>query len=174
MKTTTLEQKIIWSYEDYSDEESRNYYQNEMRSDMDDDNFIVTEEMWRKRAYEDLGDERMNLDVRVDGVIIAFGELNLMGLWRGQSNAYKLFGDNVSNILTSQFDDAKWFGEDNDIKGEEHHKYGVNNILYRVVKDIETAEELGEKIYNGEIDKFDFIRQTESLYPYVAKVYGWE
>ena len=38
---------------------------------------------------------------------------------------------------------------------------------------MEAAELVGEMIYNREINEDEFIKCTESLYPYVAEIYDW-
>jgi len=47
----------------------------------------VSDEEWSDEVYNELGDERQNLNKDVNGVIIAFGDL---GLWNG---------DTVQNII---------------------------------------------------------------------------
>ena len=54
------------------------------------------------------------------------------------------------------------------------HHDASHYVLYRVAKDIETAERIGDQIYNLEIDEAGFRRRTRSLHPYVAEIYGWK
>ncbi len=74
----------------------------------------------------------------------------------------------------TQCEDAEWYGDTYNIRGTLHHHDGTNYVLYRIAKDEETAERIAAKIYNGEIDEKGFRKLTRSLYPDVAKVYGWK
>ena len=113
-----------------------------------------------------LEDERNNLDVNVDGVIIAFADL---GLWKGRRKGYKIYNRNISDILYSECDGAEWYEDGYNIRGDFSHHDGRNHVLYRVAKDMNDAERIAAKIYNGEMDEEQFRRRTRSLYPYVAK-----
>ena len=70
--------QIIWSSDALLDETAREYYQNFKREELDDDAYKVSDEEWSDEVYNELGDERQNLNKDVNGVIIAFGDL---GLW---------------------------------------------------------------------------------------------
>jgi len=165
MKTT----KTIWSSWWIIDDEMRENYEREMQEI--DENFEPTEERWAKEVNSFLDDERVNLDEYVDGVIIAFASV---GRWNGRFNGYKIYDSNIKNILSTDCDDAEWFAEEHNIRGTLYHHDGHHNVLYRVAKDEETAEELAEKIYCNELDEEGFIKKTKSLYPYVAEIYGWK
>ena len=159
----------IWSSEDILDDEARAEEEKQMKVIYDDDDYEMTDRDWADCVYEWLNDERTNLNKDVDGVIIAFANL---GLWDGHHIATRAFGINIKNILYSCYN-AEWYGEDGDIYGTEHHHDGTNHILYRVARDQEEADEITAKICSGEIDIDGFRQQTASLYPYIARVYGW-
>ena len=74
--------QIIWSNDSYFDDKAREYYQDCQREYLEDDGYTVSYEEWGEEVYSWLDDERRNLNVQVDGVIIAFGDL---GLWRPQA-----------------------------------------------------------------------------------------
>ena len=76
--------QIIWSSDALLDETAREYYQNFKREELDDDAYKVSDEEWSDEVYNELGDERQNLNKDVNGVIIAFGDL---GLWNGRKSA---------------------------------------------------------------------------------------
>lgn len=162
--------QIIWTSEEYLNDEAREEYQEWQRTYSNDEDYEVSDEEWAEIVNLQLGDERQNLDKKVDGIIIAFADL---GLWNGRKKGFQLMGNNVANILRSNYD-AEWFGDTYNIRGVEHHHDGTNYILYRVVKDKETAQRIANKIYNDEINEAQFRKMTHSLYPYVAKVYGWK
>ena len=84
--------QIIWSSDALLDETAREYYQNFKREELDDDAYKVSDEEWSDEVYNELGDERQNLNKDVNGVIIAFGDL---GLWNGRKQGYQILGDNM-------------------------------------------------------------------------------
>lgn len=162
--------QIIWSSEDILDDDARERYQDSQREITDDNTYTVSDEEWADEVYGYLDDERLNLDKEVDGVIIAFGDL---GLWYGRRQGYQILGSKIANILNSQYYEAEWYGDGYNIRGRMIHHDGTNYVLYRIVKNRDEAERIGNKIYNEEIDEAGFRKRTRSLYPYVAEVYGW-
>ena len=90
--------QIIWSNDSYFDDKAREYYQDCQREYLEDDGYTVSDEEWGEEVYSWLDAERMNLNVQVDGVIIAFGDL---GLWRGRRQGYQILGSNLADILRS-------------------------------------------------------------------------
>lgn len=174
-----MKKQIIWT-SDYENieaiaKEEMAYYNEELGEEMTEDEAI-------DRAYElnndYLDDERANLNVEVDGYIIAMAFRSSMryGVWGGHGNkGYKLCGSNVSDILTTRSDDAEWYGDGNNIRGEFADHDGNDSVIYRVAKSEYDAERIATKIYNGDISTEEqFRKATKSLYPYVAKVYGWK
>ena len=141
----------------------------------------LSEEDAIERAYElnndYLDDERCNLDKEVNGYIIAMAFRSSMryGVWGGAgSKGYKLCGTNVSDILNTSSDSAEWYGDTHNIRGEFSDHDGSDSVIYRVAESEYDAERIATKIYNGEIETEEqFRKATKSLYPYVAKVYGW-
>lgn len=81
--------QIIWSNDSYFDDKAREYYQDCQREYLEDDGYTVSDEEWGEEVYSWLDAERRNLNVQVDGVIIAFGDL---GLWRGRRQGYQILG----------------------------------------------------------------------------------
>ena len=115
--------QIIWSNDSFMDDEAREYYQDCQREYLEDDGYTVSDEEWGEEVYRWLDDERMNLNVQVDGVIIAFGDL---GLWRGRRQGYQILGSNVADILHSSCDDNEWYGDGYNIRGRMAHHDGTN------------------------------------------------
>ena len=132
---------------------------------------MPTRSAMKSGRYNELGDERQNLNKDVNGVIIAFGDL---GLWNGRKQGYQILGDNIAGILQSTQYDAEWYGDGYDIRGRMSHHDGTNYVLYRVAENRDDAERIAAKIYNYEIDENGFRQVTRSLHPYVAAVYGWK
>lgn len=166
-----MRKQFIYTDSDMFDESARNEYQEMKREINDDPEYIVTDDEWYDHCASQIEDERDNLDVEVDGVIIAFANV---GRWDGRRQGYKIIGSNVRDILSTSADSAEWFGDGNNIRSSQGHHDGTNHILYRVTKDMESADRICEKIYNREIDEEGFRKRTKSLYPYVAEVYGWK
>ena len=127
-----------------------------------------------ERYYDDcdtyLWDERGNLDVPVDGVIVAFADL---GLWDGRHNGAKMFGSKVSSILHSSNDYQDWYCDRYNVRCTDIHHDGTNFLLYRVAKDEEQANRLVQAIAYEDMTEEEFMKATKSLRPYVAQVYGW-
>lgn len=174
-----MKKQIIWT-SDYENIEAIAKEEMEYRkSELDEE---ITEEEAIEFAYElnndYLDDERCNLDKEVDGYIIAmaFRSSARYGVWGGHgSKGYKLCGTNVSDILESASNDAEWYGDGNNIRGDFSDHDGSDSVIYRVAKSEEDAGRIAEKIWNGEISNEEqFRKTTKSLYPYVAKVYGWK
>lgn len=153
--------QIIWSSDALLDETAREYYQNFKREELDDDAYKVSDEEWSDEVYNELGDERQNLNKDVNGVIIAFGDL---GLWNGRKQGYQILGDNIAGILQSTQYDAEWYGDGYDIRGRMSHHDGTNYVLYRVAENRDDAERIAAKIYNYEIDENGF-RQVYTFPP---------
>lgn len=134
--------QIIWSSDALLDETAREYYQNFKREELDDDAYKVSDEEWSDEVYNELGDERQNLNKDVNGVIIAFGDL---GLWNGRKQGYQILGDNIAEILQSTQYDAEWYGDGYDIRGRMSHHDGTNYVLYRVAENRDDAERIAAK-----------------------------
>lgn len=141
------------------------------REVQEDDTYTVSDAEWADVVSGSLTDERLNLDKKIEGVIIAFASV---GTWRGPRQGYQILGSNIADILYSQCDDAEWYGDSYNIQGRMIHHDGMNYALYRIAKDRSRPERIADKIYSGEIDEVGFRKRTRSLYPYVADIYGWK
>ena len=115
-------------------------------------------------------DERCNLNVEVEGVIVAFA---VLGLWNGSPNGARVVGTNVNNIFSIYEDYNKYFADRYNIRSSHTHHDGTNKVLYRVAKSMAHAQRLVNKIAYEDMTMQQFCRATKSLRPYVAKVYGW-
>ena len=138
--------------------------------DEDGEEINIDYERYAEDCSTFLDDERGNLDVPVNGVIVCFADL---GLWDGHHNGAKTFGDNVKNILYSSDDYLDWYCDRFNVRGTGIHHDGTNTYLYRVAKDREQADDLVNEIAYGDMTVEQFMKATKSLRPYVAKVYGW-
>ena len=156
------QKRVIWSNNDYDE------WAEAMADEITDEE--ITPEYYYDCCSNYLDDERVNLNVEVDGYIVAFASL---GLWNGRKQGAKLIGTNVKDILYTNDDYATWFCDPYNVKCETIHHDGRNYILYRVADSKEKAERLVNKIAYGDMSEEQFRRATSSLRPYVAQVYGW-
>lgn len=154
--------RIIWSNEQYEE------WCDSMKDEITEEE--MTYEYYAHCCEIDLDDERANLNVKVDGYIVAFAKL---GLWYGTANGIKLVGTNVKDILSTSDDYATWYCDPYNVKCDSVHHDGRNYILYRVADSKEKAEKLIDKVVYGGMDEERFRRATKSLRPYIADVYGW-
>lgn len=163
--------QIIWTSDYYFDDKAREEYENSQRDILDDEDYTVSDTEWAEVIKGNLSDERINLDRQIDGVVMAFADL---GLWNGRRLGYKILGHNINGIFNVSEDENEWYGDGFNIRGSLTHHDGTHYVLYRVAKDMDEVERIGEMIYNREIDEAGFRKKTRSLYPYVAEVYGWK
>lgn len=163
--------RIIWTSEEYNNEEARQEYVAECRKELDDENYDINDTAWFEMVNDQLSEVRNMLDVYPDGVIVAFADL---GRWNGRCQGYRIFEGKVSEILYSDCDDAEWYADKYNVRCVASHHDGTNHYLYRVARDRDEAERIGEMIYQGEIDEEGFRKRTRSLLPYVAEQYGWD
>lgn len=174
-----MKKQIIWT-SDYENieaiaKEEMKYHLDELGEEMTEDEAI---DLAYQVNNDYLDNERDNLDVEVGGYIIAMAFRSSMqyGVWGGHGNkGYKLCGTKVCEILNTCSDSAEWFGDGYNIRGEFADHDGSDSVIYRVAKSEYDAELIATKIYNGDITTEEqFRKATKSLYPYVAKVYGWK
>lgn len=123
-----------------------------------------------------LQDEKENLNIEVEGQLIAIAELNL---WNGKKIGYKLIGgNNVKNIFTiaNGYDNGTFYCDRYNVCADLKHHDGTNYVTFREIKselsDMQVDNFL-EKIYVGNVTSKDISRYTKSLRTEVADVYGW-
>ena len=121
-----------------------------------------------------LDDERMNLDIETEGDILVIADI---GRWDGRCSGAKFLDGNVKeifNINSRGFDTAEFYGDGYNIRATEWHHDGVNFFEFRVVRSGIDPSKLYQALRNGEkVSRNKINYYTKSLYPYVAKIYGW-
>ena len=162
--------RVIWTNDDYDEWERCMLIDYPNEETREEEGIEISHE----RYYEDcdcyLDSERANLNIEVDGCIVAFVDL---GLWDGRHQGGGIVGTNVKQILHSDCDYLDWYCDRHNVRCRASHHDGTNYYLYRVAKNREQAERLINAIaYHGMTEK-QFRKATKSLRPYVAKVYGW-
>jgi len=162
--------RVIWTNDDYDEWERCMRIDYPDGVDEDGEEVDLSEERYYEDCDINLSDERSNLNIPVDGVIVCFA---VLGLWDGTHNGAKTFGDNVRNILHSDCDNIDWYCDRYNVRCDASHHDGTNHYLYRVAKDREQADRLVEAIAYKGMTEEEFRKSTKSLRPYVAKVYGF-
>ena len=173
--------RTIWNSDSFyvQDSDVQEQYRQEIAELQDCEADELTEERLARIWDEDndfyLDCERTNLDKDIDGVIIALGHRwsHYGAICGNGREGTKIIGRNIADILSTGADCADWYAEDYNIHGRTGDHDGSWSIVYRVCKDYEEAEKLQELAYLGKLDNSDIMARTKSLYPYVAKVYGW-
>ena len=121
-----------------------------------------------------LSDEKLNLNVSIEGPIIAIANL---GLWSGRRQGYKILQHNVKSIFDIYSDYNIWFSDGKNVRSNQTHHDGLNRILFRELRgdrDTEAIERFLHEVKSGyEISPQKLAAYTRSIHPYVAKVYGW-
>lgn len=156
------QKRIIWTNNDYDE------WCDAMRNEITEEE--ITPEYYYDECSNNLFDEMANLDIEVDGYIVAFANL---GLWNGRVNGAKLIGTNVKRIFSSFNDYDTFYCDQFNVKQESMHHDGTNYILFRVAESKEKAERLVNAIAYKGMTEEQFRRSTSSLRKYVAETYGW-
>ena len=162
--------RVIWTNDDYDEWERCMLIDYPDEASREEEGIEINYERYYADCDQYLYDERANLDVEVNGVIVAFG---VLGLWDGNHNAACTFGNKVKNILKSECDYLDWYCDRYNVRCRASHHDGTNHYLYRVAKDREQAKRLVDAIAYEGMTEEQFRKATRSLRPYVAKVYGW-
>ena len=164
-----MKRHVIWS--------NRNLDINDWKDFLEEEYPEVTDEYEQYNLIEDMNmeyleDERCNLNEKVDGRILVIADL---GLWYGRRQGYKILGNTISDILYDRDGEyLEWYGDGYNIKATVSHHDGTNFYEYRVIREDRNIENLLDAIYNGEeINRKKLNYYTKSLYPYIAKIYGW-
>lgn len=127
---------------------------------------------WREIEL-DYDAELANLNKPLPRQIVAFADL---GLWNGRCPGYRILGDNLNDIIKIEFygDMPVVYTDDNDIHCKDTHHDGTNYYTYRLLNEDVDDGDLYWAMMNNQLD-WEFIEaNSTSLFPYVAKVYGWD
>lgn len=164
-----MKRHIIWSNRNLDLADWKDFIEEEYPDVTDEDKQY---ELISEMNMEYLGDERCNLSEKVDGRILVIADL---GLWYGRRQGYKILGNTISDILYDRDGEyLEWYGDGYNIKATVSHHDGTNFYEYRVIREDRNIENLLDAIYNGEeINRKKLNYYTKSLYPYIAKIYGW-
>lgn len=162
---------LIWSNRDLDLED--------WRADLLDSQPSLTEEQLYEEMYrcndEYLEDERISLDIVMDGPILVIADL---GLWNGRFPGTAMIpSGNIKDCLYSNTDYTEWYvDKDGDLRSDGVHHDGVNHYLYRAVRADASEEDidaLRDGIHTGKATSQDISKVTERLGDAIGKVYGW-
>jgi hypothetical protein len=168
---------IIYDNYDISDEfleECRQVVSENMYCDVSE----VTDDQAYEEANESLNswfdDEIGNLDMELDGRIIAIADL---GLWDGRKTGYKIGGTNLKEIMTmgnKDCDYVKVYSDSHNIKKQSSHHDGTNYLLFRMIRENRNINNLLDKLYDGKIVTKSMLNYyTKSLVSDVNEIFGW-
>lgn len=122
-------------------------------------------------AYQDLRDERINLNVRLPGEVVVIADI---GTWRGRVAGYKVLNDLLSSMFDVTCDYNEFYSDGHNIRSRQVHHDGTNYLLFRMLRPDMNPEPLFRRILDDSFDQALINRYTVSLHPYVAEVYGWK
>lgn len=159
---------IIWQNIDLDIKDFNDYFYEEGMEHAPDD--VKLDEIINLN-WDYLEDERYNLNIPLNNPVIAIADL---GLWNGRKQGYKIFTNNLNEILFSDCDYCKWYSDGYNIRLDAIHHDGTNHILYREIKNINNIDNFTSKIYNNETITNKILNYyTRSILPYFKDIYGW-
>ena len=162
--------RVIWTNDNYDEWEACMLIDYPTEEIQKENEVEISYDAYNEECDINLYGERANLDIEVDGCIVAFVDL---GLWDGRHNGGGIIGTNVKDILSSDCDYLDWYCDQHNVRCRASHHDGTNYYLYRVTKSREQARNLINAIAYDGMTEEQFRKATRSLRPYVAKVYGW-
>ena len=119
-----------------------------------------------------LADEKRNLDIDLQGRIIAIANLG-----DSSKKGYKLLSDELNSIFEVKEFYNEWYSDGKNVLSLQIHHGGRNHILFRELRtdrDDVSIQRFLLSLYDGEeLTPQKLSAYTRSLHPYVAKVYGW-
>ena len=165
---------IIWQDTALMDYDNVKEWLDEIEEDYECCEQTAYEIMWDMNS-EYLCDERINLNIQMPNEIIILGYL---GLWDGRRKGWKVIkSGNIKDCLYSECDYNEWYVDRYNMHWFGVHHDGTNHCICRAFrKDVteEQKERFYDALHNGKCNDRMIRRYTESLRPYVAKVYGWK
>ena len=163
------EKRVIWQNYDVNVEDWRDFLE-EAYPDVTDEGEQY--DVCCDLNWERLDDERHNLDVRLPGYIVLIGSISR---WNGTLVGHCIKdSDNLGDCLELMncCEYGEWFVEGGELQSRQSHHDGTNHIIYRLLPN-GLSDDICEKLESGEYSLEDLLGWTESLAPYVCKVYGW-
>ena len=150
-----MKETVIWTNDDFGK------WQESMMADYGYTEAEATMELYYEDVDYDFDRVRCRLNKNLNGCVVAFGDL---GLWDGHHNGGKVFGENLSRVLSSTCGDYVTFVvEGRDLRCEDNHHDGTNVYTYRLARSYDAARNLVNKIAYGGMSLTAFKRATRPL-----------
>lgn len=127
-----------------------------------------------------LGDEKMNLDIRTAGDVIALaanGTRYPEFYGRGTRYGYQELTGNVNSIFRISGDDREFYYDGENVRGTWANHDCFGDVVFRAWRSgiSEKARENFLSLFcRGQASYEDMEKVTRSIGPDVAKVYGWK
>lgn len=168
-----MKNKIIWSNMNLNVDEWRDAYAEfcEINEIEPGDEYDIYNWMEQTNALY-LDDERVNLNKQLDGDLLIIGDL---GLWNGRKNGYKIARANLNAIFDIGDDLTEFYADGHEIRATGCHHDGRNYYLFRAARPGRDLDKFLNALYYGEyISPQKLNYYTRSIYPDIARIYGWE
>jgi hypothetical protein len=164
-----MQKNIIWSSDYYFDDSARKEFEDYIQTEC---GYMPDDSDWQNEVNAHIEDERLNLsaDIPGNGCIIAVIDA---GRWNGRYISATLCGYSPAHIFDLAEDDNEYYCDGLNVCARLAHHDGTHYVTYRVAPDIETARRIVDGLQSGRISARTAMRQTKSLAPHVAKIYGW-
>lgn len=131
----------------------------------------ITDEIYF-RIDQSFEDGKSNLFKIIDGRILAIAS---MGLWNGRKSGYKILGNNLNEILTTEIgcDEKEIYCDAYNVYAQGSHHDGRNYVEFREIRENRNIENLLNKIYSGqEVTRREINYYTKSLRPHIKQIFG--
>lgn len=173
---------VIWDSTAWADENCcwrEAYIEDCLNNDIELDERDITEEKILDFAIENnrsyLEDIRFSMETKE--VKNGFFAIANIGLWNGRVLGYKEFGDNLSECLYTNCDDAKWYVDNyGRFCGTLYDHDGTTFVIYRMWRpwvSEEQKEMVLDKIYCGEVTERILKRYTLHMGKIVKETLGF-
>ena len=170
-----MERTIFKTYGFLTSEEENDWKENIQANQRDMDEEELSELDLQDRLYEeiqwDYEDEQLNLSKKLPNNIVALADL---GLWYGRRSGYKIYSNNLNEILRcGGCDEFRVYVDQYNVKAEGYHHDGYNHVEYRELREDTNYQVLLDKLYSGiPVTRAEIRRYTKSLRPYIKDIYG--
>lgn len=164
-----MQKNIIWTSDYYLDEFARKEFEEYTQTEC---GYMPDESDWMEEVNAHIDDERLILsgDMPGNGYIIAVVDA---GRWSGRYISAALCGYSAATIFDLAEDYNDYYCDGLNVCARLAHHDGTHYVTYRVAPNIDTARRIVDGLQSGRISARTAMRQTKSLAPHVAQIYGW-
>lgn len=172
-KTMKTNKNVIWDSGLFLDEKAQSDWAEDFADANDITSDEVSDDAWHDAVWDYLDDERANLSVPLDGDILCISQI---GRWDGVHLSAGTIGNgNLSDCLSvgNDIESARFYCNRHDLVSEQTHHDGTNVHTYRLISAKQKARIQRHVEKYGFADERYLRRNSTSLRPAVAQVYGW-